>query len=316
MGGTWRQRGEKSGGIESGSCDQKEQEQAEVVDLSNESHSDDDAVVLVLGGGPDSEEQRKGKRRANLTEATGSSDHDDDDVTIVDERGPAKLQRQGTTCSTHNGVAGPRPTSRAQAHSTSATVSSVHFRPPGESTAWMQEHARPARRAGFLTTPFGQLAGSNGDNTQPTHSWLTAGAGGAARIGWSPLNASRIAGMRPENLSLMMRELTSEDYDMLRSLDENVQRPQRMASDEEIARLCTLETVTVDREESADTRCFCLDTPTLGEKALTLPCGHWFHDQCVRFWLKRDKSCPICKRDISEYNTFSKPNEYGKRPSQ
>jgi hypothetical protein len=109
----------------------------------------------------------------------------------------------------------------------------------------------------------------------------------------------------------MMRELTSNDYDFLRSLDENVSQPNRIATDNDINYFCTEETVTVDRKESPDTRCFCLDTPTIGDSVLTLPCSHWFHKDCIRNWLKRDKSCPICKKDMD--STAQNANTRGKR---
>ena len=41
----------------------------------------------------------------------------------------------------------------------------------------------------------------------------------------------------------------------------------------------------------------CLDVLNLDEtKKLTLPCGHQYHDFCIRDWLKNHNRCPICRR--------------------
>ncbi|ETW00452.1 hypothetical protein H310_07077 [Aphanomyces invadans] len=36
-----------------------------------------------------------------------------------------------------------------------------------------------------------------------------------------------------------------------------------------------------------------------------LPCGHGFHLQCIREWMKRDSTCPLCRRSLpSVQDTF------------
>ncbi|UJR37573.1 hypothetical protein I4U23_030274 [Adineta vaga] len=36
------------------------------------------------------------------------------------------------------------------------------------------------------------------------------------------------------------------------------------------------------------------------EKARCLPCGHLFHQNCLRSWLEQDTSCPICRLSLQE----------------
>ena len=43
----------------------------------------------------------------------------------------------------------------------------------------------------------------------------------------------------------------------------------------------------------------CLDEVPLGRRVTALPCSHWFHFECIRHWLARSDSCPICRCSIT-----------------
>ncbi|XP_019098062.1 PREDICTED: LOW QUALITY PROTEIN: probable E3 ubiquitin-protein ligase RHG1A [Camelina sativa] len=47
--------------------------------------------------------------------------------------------------------------------------------------------------------------------------------------------------------------------------------------------------------QDAEPCCICQDEYTEGEDMGTLECGHEFHSQCIKEWLKQKNLCPICK---------------------
>ena len=50
-----------------------------------------------------------------------------------------------------------------------------------------------------------------------------------------------------------------------------------------------------DRPDSCS---ICLDGLKRGELALTLTCGHQFHEGCIHEWLGRKEFCPLCKHPV------------------
>lgn len=51
--------------------------------------------------------------------------------------------------------------------------------------------------------------------------------------------------------------------------------------------------------------CFC--EYAAGQQIMTLPCSHFFHKDCIKRWLKRDATCPICKMNLEPSKHCSKP---------
>ncbi len=43
----------------------------------------------------------------------------------------------------------------------------------------------------------------------------------------------------------------------------------------------------------------CLEDFKNREEIVTLPCTHIFHTKCIKDWLIEEKSCPICKFEIT-----------------
>lgn len=42
----------------------------------------------------------------------------------------------------------------------------------------------------------------------------------------------------------------------------------------------------------------CLDDLQIGATALRIPCGHLFHEDCVKEWLKKSNECPVCRWEL------------------
>ncbi|XP_070014239.1 E3 ubiquitin-protein ligase MBR2-like [Nicotiana sylvestris] len=52
----------------------------------------------------------------------------------------------------------------------------------------------------------------------------------------------------------------------------------------------------INMNDSNDSCCVCLDTFAVGDNLEKLDCGHEFHYDCIRKWLRGKNCCPICKR--------------------
>lgn len=48
----------------------------------------------------------------------------------------------------------------------------------------------------------------------------------------------------------------------------------------------------------------CLEEYHNGEKAIFLPCVHIFHPKCIKEWLTKQNSCPICKFELTYENIY------------
>ncbi|RUS76010.1 hypothetical protein EGW08_016215 [Elysia chlorotica] len=59
-----------------------------------------------------------------------------------------------------------------------------------------------------------------------------------------------------------------------------------------------------DLEHNADDCAICWEKM---ESARKLPCGHLFHNSCLRSWLEQDTSCPTCRMTLSETGEREEP---------
>lgn len=54
-----------------------------------------------------------------------------------------------------------------------------------------------------------------------------------------------------------------------------------------------------DIEVNESTECtICLDDLVVGQPALRIPCGHLYHEECVKDWLKKSNECPVCRYEL------------------
>ncbi|KAL3418396.1 hypothetical protein PVAG01_10112 [Phlyctema vagabunda] len=42
----------------------------------------------------------------------------------------------------------------------------------------------------------------------------------------------------------------------------------------------------------------CMDDVHVGDEVVSLPCKHWFHENCASAWLSEHNTCPICRKGI------------------
>lgn len=74
------------------------------------------------------------------------------------------------------------------------------------------------------------------------------------------------------------------------------------------AALCSLEPTWLAAD--ADDSCsICLEGMCRGEEAMQLACQHAFHAACLRTWLARSGSCPLCKHAVDESCTRAASEE-------
>eukprot|EP00190_Bangiopsis_sp_CCMP1999_P007283 CAMPEP_0198722502 /NCGR_PEP_ID=MMETSP1475-20131203/214_1 /TAXON_ID= ORGANISM="Unidentified sp., Strain CCMP1999" /NCGR_SAMPLE_ID=MMETSP1475 /ASSEMBLY_ACC=CAM_ASM_001111 /LENGTH=289 /DNA_ID=CAMNT_0044483413 /DNA_START=135 /DNA_END=1004 /DNA_ORIENTATION=- len=118
-----------------------------------------------------------------------------------------------------------------------------------------------------------------------------------------------------QRLSLMDRDFTPADYDLLLELDDNSQRFRRFlegASKGSIERLPTyiykaehadanVPNTSSDAHDVSETKTgctICLEEFCEEENVRILPCFHQFHVSCVDRWLLQQAKCPVCKFPI------------------
>lgn len=94
--------------------------------------------------------------------------------------------------------------------------------------------------------------------------------------------------------------LHAEEIDVLTTYIAEVQRKLRVFRD-------TLETLRKSSE--TDRTCpICLGGNDDGLPRVYLPCGHGYHDQCIRTWLSRKKTCPMCNARINHASQITLRN--------
>ena len=95
-------------------------------------------------------------------------------------------------------------------------------------------------------------------------------------------------------IELQNREITPEDYDLLVQLDCSV-KPKTLSKDQIDSLRSDTVTSVLD-----DVCSICIEDYTPGEERQFLPCGHYFHGQCIQTWLSwTSNRCPIDGKELS-----------------
>lgn len=58
----------------------------------------------------------------------------------------------------------------------------------------------------------------------------------------------------------------------------------------------------------------CMDEAEIGSMVTELPCGHWFHHDCIKAWLTEHDTCPHCRQGIMPKEGAN--NDRAREPSQ
>ena len=58
--------------------------------------------------------------------------------------------------------------------------------------------------------------------------------------------------------------------------------------------------------DDADTKTcsVCQEDFALGEMATLLPCGHLFHGKCIVQWLEKNRTCPLCRKEVCVHQSM------------
>ncbi|KAF8110956.1 hypothetical protein N665_0077s0019 [Sinapis alba] len=134
----------------------------------------------------------------------------------------------------------------------------------------------------------------------------------------------RTGNLRLEDVMLLNQSMLSaagihDRYRDMRLDVDNMSYEELLSLGERIGDVCTgLKEETISnrlkqRKYSSDTRCpqeiepccICQEEYDEGEELGMLECGHGFHSQCIKEWLKQKNLCPICK--TTGLNTAEKP---------
>jgi len=143
---------------------------------------------------------------------------------------------------------------------------------------------------------------SNGPPASIAHSLATSSADHLYTLVRSLQGGSTSRNTLALTLSLMNRDFTDEDYEILLRLDEEG-NPYKAAPKETIESLPTrkitsLELANMKKEKIQCS--ICLEDFVVGSEVRTLPCTHFFHLSCIDTWLKVNKTCPIDKKDVTD----------------
>lgn len=105
----------------------------------------------------------------------------------------------------------------------------------------------------------------------------------------------------PEFISIL-RRLLSDYIDGPDSESDNELPVRDLAPKIDIEKVIqSLPTILIDfKRLSENKKCIiCLEKFELKKYAKLLPCGHYYHETCIKCWLDERKTCPCCRKDVS-----------------
>lgn len=77
-------------------------------------------------------------------------------------------------------------------------------------------------------------------------------------------------------------------------------RGQPATADAALRELPSIQVSQHDIEQNDNPDCvICLEPLVLGEQANRIPCGHLFHEHCIKDWLRTSNQCPVCRYELA-----------------
>jgi len=145
---------------------------------------------------------------------------------------------------------------------------------------------------------FSRYGGIPGNGSSPVQIFMsTAGIGGGE--GGSPLTIGDYAVGNID--SILNRILQSESHTRTPA-----------ASKKFIASLPKI-AISADQEKAGLDCSVCKEKFKENESAHQLPCGHWYHPDCILPWLERNNTCPLCRFSLPTDSNQSDSNGVGAR---
>ena len=82
-------------------------------------------------------------------------------------------------------------------------------------------------------------------------------------------------------------------YEELLELEEQMGSVSKGLTEEQFNQIVKIEAKGLDEVCS-----ICYYNVKEGEQVIQLPCRHYFHVDCIKEWLFKERSCPMCKQEI------------------
>lgn len=117
-------------------------------------------------------------------------------------------------------------------------------------------------------------------------------------------------GMPMQLLSLLsgLGSLTLLDSDQLQTQLLQQQEPQwtpALKNDIQNLPLVTLEPKHIQKVENKNCS-VCQEDFNVGEQVNQLPCYHFFHKECIHPWLEKNRTCPLCRKEVVDIQPTTK----------
>lgn len=131
-----------------------------------------------------------------------------------------------------------------------------------------------------------------------TNRYVTGGPVGEFHLAHAGPARGPDSGVRFRGQVFGVEELSA--LDRLRMFAElvNANETQGHADADFLSSLAPKAATQADLREFGDELCFCMVDYEIGDKVVTTPCGHHYHEECLKKWLEGSTKCPVCNKEV------------------